>query len=292
MTDITKATDDDIKQFLKGKTETSGFSFENKVAKMLIPEFEINREIPYFDKDENKGRTFDILARQFFPDDHQLDKGKIHSLAQINLIIECKDVSGDIWVFSLDKSPGIALPSYASMNYGTRDPAINVMPKESIENIPYVSAYYEYVFDEGKSNKQKNLFSAIHTVTKATHHQKSTLQNTFKLLQNWNPTSQNYILHFGFFQPVIVFSGKLYVVKYVDETNPEFEPVKYVQLKTGYISKDYNEISGEIHIVSIDALPDYIGKVKRYYRQNENTMVSNQKIFLKALKTIMPNLQV
>jgi len=292
MPDITKANDEDIKQFLKGKTETSGFSFENKVAKMLTPEFSINREIPYFDKDENKGRTFDILARQFFPDDYQLDKDKIHSLAQINLIIECKDVSGNIWIFSLDESPGITLPSYASMNYGTRDPAINVMPKEPIENIPYVSAYYEYIFDEGKSNKQKNLFSAIHTVTKATHHQKSTLQNTFKLMQNWNPKSQNYILHFGFFQPVIVFSGKLYVVKYTDEANPEFEPVKYVQLKTGYISKDYNEISGEIHIVSIEALPDYIGKVKRYYRHNENIIVSEQKTFLKALKTVMPNLEV
>ena len=103
MPDITKANDEDIKQFLKGKTETSGFSFENKVAKMLTPEFSTSREIPYFDKDDNKGRTFDILARQFFPDDYQLDKGKIHSLAQINLIIECKDVSGNIWIFSLDE---------------------------------------------------------------------------------------------------------------------------------------------------------------------------------------------
>lgn len=66
MSDITKATDDDIKQFLNGKVNESGFLLENAVTKILKKYYTVNREVPYFDKDENKGRAIDLTAENFF----------------------------------------------------------------------------------------------------------------------------------------------------------------------------------------------------------------------------------
>ena len=290
MADITKTKKEDIEKFLRGKVRESGFSFENKVANRLKSKFTIAREEPYFDKDGDKGRAFDILATQRFPDEYQLDKNMRNSIGRIDLIIECKDISGNIWVFSPSKSPDLSYPFHASMNYMIKDPAMNVIPNEPIKNIPYVSAYTEYVFDEGKSNKQcNNLFSVVNSIAKAAHHQRETMQNAFELMKNWEPKVQNFILHFVFFQPIIVFSGKLYIMEEGEEL--KFTSAKYVQMKNKYLSRDYKDSRGEIHIVSFDALPEYIEKITRYLRQNENIMVKHQEQMHNALKRVMPNLK-
>lgn len=179
------------------------------------------------------------------------------------------------------------------MNNETADPAVNVIPLEPIKNIPYVSGYDEYIFDTGKTNNQtNNLYSAIMAVTKASHHLRETYKKTFEILKKWTPKTQKYILHFIFLQPLIIFSGKIFVAKFKDSSGElEFESAKFVQIARGYVSKDYDETGGEIHIVSFDALEEYLSLVDAHYRYKENIIVKNQKTLLLALRQVMPNLK-
>ena len=85
-----------------------------------------------------------------------------------------------------------------------------------ISTIQHVSGYDEYVYDESKSNKKvTNLYSAIMTVTKATHYRKESYDDMFKKMkmQNWRPRKQDYAMLMTFLQPVIVFTGHLFVTK-------------------------------------------------------------------------------
>jgi len=284
MPDITTSSDDDIKKFLAGKMKASGLSLEDEVAKILqARQYTVRRNVPFYDMDEPKSRAIEIVGHHFFPDDKYFKKGVLHSIAQLALVIECKNISGNIWVFSMDNLPSFSFPEFASMNYGQKDPALNVMPLEPIQNVTYVSGYDEFIFDDSKSNKKlDNLYSAIHTVTKATLYLKESFNENFKKLKNWRPKNQDYILHFVFFQSTIIFNGKMYV-KYDNNGHTEFKPVEYVQMEKSYISKDNKSSQGMIHIISSESLENYLKMVELYYRAKENIIIKQQPKLLQAL---------
>ena len=88
-------------------TKASGFSLENQLVKVLKKTYAVKREISYYDKDELKGRSLDILAQKFFPDKSSFPQGIQRTVAQLALVIECKNIVGNIWVFSLDDESGL-----------------------------------------------------------------------------------------------------------------------------------------------------------------------------------------
>jgi hypothetical protein len=45
----------------------------------------------------------------------------------------------------------------------------------------------------------------------------------------------------------------------------KLEPVKFVQLEKRYVSPNYDEKYGMIHIVSYNALSEYLELVRQYY---------------------------
>ena len=59
---------DKIKEFFKTKLKESGHSLENDVETKREKYFTVEREKLYLDKDEGKGRSFDIIAYSFFPE--------------------------------------------------------------------------------------------------------------------------------------------------------------------------------------------------------------------------------
>lgn len=275
---------EDMKKFLNGTIQASGFSLENNLAKVLKKTYSVKREVSYHDKDEMKGRSLDILAQKFFPDENKFPQGTQRTVAQLSLVIECKNITGNIWVFSLDDDRVLRIPDFASIKFNSGDPAINVAPLNSISTIPSVSGYDEYVYDKSKSNKQtNNLYSAIMTVTKATHYLKESYDDIFSKLKNWKPTKQNYVLLMNFFQPVIVFTGHLFVTKINEKDEVEFNQVKYVQMDKNYVSKDYHELGGRIHIISYDCIIEYLQMVEPHYRSKEDFLIANQKDLLKEL---------
>jgi len=282
---------EDIKKFLENKIKISGFSLENKVERILQKSYSTKREIPFHDRDENKGRRFDISARKRFPDETKLKKNVLHFLAGYELLLECKDISGNIWVFSKSQNKGVGIPDHASMNQDQRpDPIFNIMPYYPIEELPYVSGFHEYIFDKKRSNKQENnLSSALFSITKACRHEKDEYKKTFEIFPRigW-PTKQSYILHSMFFQPIIVFTGKIFVTSFNDKNEQIIEEVRCVQIEKGYVSKEYHETSGEIHIVSLDYFEEYLEKIDNYYRQNESIIIKHQSSFFKSLQKVMP----
>ena len=285
MTKQTKPkSDEEIKKFLSEKVKSSGLSLENDVSRFLKQNYIVKREVPFYDKDEQKGRTFDVLARKFFPNESDFDKGERHSVAQYNLIIECKNLPGHVWVFDYDELETFTIPEHSSINKGKKpDPVYNVIPYDPIPDIPFVSGYSEYWFDEKKSNKKDtNLFSAIMSTTKASNHMKNSLDKLFDEYPKFHPAKQAFILHFAFFQPVIVFTGKIFISKF-HEGKTEFFRTKFVQMNVGYESKEYHITSGNIHIVEYEYLEEYIKMVDKHYRQKENKMIKNKKIFLECL---------
>ena len=290
MTDISKASEEDIKKFLEGKVKKSGFSLENEVEKILKKTYSVKREIPFFDMDESIGRNYDIKASKFFPDENKFDKKKLHAIAQYLLITECKNIPGNIWVFSEHESPPFSIPEHASMkNDKPPDPVFNISPDLPISGLHYCSGYSEFIFDESKTNKQtNNLYSGIMTVIKGVRQEKESYKKMFQTLQSWTPTTQTFILNFTYFQPVIIFTGKIFVTKYNEKDELVFESAKYLQIPKEYISKNYNEKAGEIHIVTYENLQDYLQKVGSFYRAKEKLIINNQKKLLSELKKIMP----
>ena len=207
-------------------------------------------------------------------------------MAQYNLIIECKNISGNVWVFDSDTPSTFSPPIHSSVNKDKKpDPVFNVIPFDPISKIPSVSGYSEYVLDKKKSNeKTTNLFSAIMSTTKATNHMKTSMDKLYESYHLFK-SKHTLILHFAFFQPVIVFTGKIYVSKFNDKNKAEFFREKFVQMEIGYESKEYHITSGSIHIVEYDHLGEYVEMVDQYYRQNENIMIKDKKIFLDCLKS-------
>lgn len=61
-------SDTDIKKFLSAKVKRSGLSLENDVCNLLNPSYIVQREVPFYDKDQQTGRSFDVVGRKEFPD--------------------------------------------------------------------------------------------------------------------------------------------------------------------------------------------------------------------------------
>ena len=65
----------------------SGYPLQLVVANLLRPDFRIQEEWSFFDKDINDTRAIDILAEKWFWD---IDKEQPHVRPALNLLIECK----------------------------------------------------------------------------------------------------------------------------------------------------------------------------------------------------------
>lgn len=279
--------EEDIIKFLEAQVKKSGFSLENSVKEILKTHYKIHREVPYFDRDELKGRSVDMVASAFIPDKSHIDNSRVWHIGQLNLVIECKNIPGNVWVFSEEPTPELGIPELVSITSSIKkDPANGFSPTWVIKEIPCVAGYDEYVFDPKKSNTRpkkepKNLYGAIVSVTKALKDRKVQLEKLFGKLRYWSPSKQNYILHFAFFQALIIFTGKIFISR-MEGSNTKFEPVKYVQMAKQYVSKDYDETLGEIHIVSFDALEEYLSLIRKYYWVGTKLIIEKQDELKKA----------
>jgi len=212
----------------------------------------------------------------------------IRHVGQVNFIIECKNVSGNIWVFSEEKEQDVVtIPEHVSLTESLNkdDPTRKTIPTWPIHNIPYVAGYEEFVFDKNKSNRNdknpKNLYSAISSVTKAASFEKLKIKKTMDLMRHWTPSVQNFIIYFMFIQPLIIFSGKMFVAKF-NNNDLTFKEVEFVQMKKDYVSNEYDEGLGEIHIIHEDKLNEYMQSAMQYYSVGSKYILDNQSQFRKA----------
>jgi len=209
-------------------------------------------------------------------------------IGQINLIVECKNLPNHGWIFFKTKEPELVFPD--------KVPIADKMPIEIIEHdstrfyspiipIPNLfngSGYDEYIYDNGRSTKRKksnertdNIYDAVNKVTKATRYQ---IETTSDLLFNKMPyviSSIQKIIAFAIFQPLIVVQGRIYAANITSGQN-NLEHLKFVQIPKRYVSSNYNEMQGMIHIVSYESLPEYLNLLHNYYWFASPRMVKEQ----------------
>ncbi len=284
-----ETNEDKLLKFFQLVLERSGHSLENKVEALLKDRFSVQREVPYVDKDESKGRSIDLVAYADLPSPEEFTQQKQkYVIGRINLIVECKNLPNHGWIFFKTKEPELVFLDKVTIS--------DRMPIEIIEHnptryyspitpIPYLfndSGYDEYIYDDGRSSKKKksnerndNIFDAVNKVTKATRYQIETYRDLLFNKMQYVISDIQKIIAFVVFQPLIVFQGRIYGAS-VTSGESNLKPIKFAQIPKRYVSSNYDEMQGMIHIVSYEFLPEYLNLLYNYYWFASSRMVKEQ----------------
>jgi hypothetical protein len=230
--------EDETRKFFQNKLKRSGHILENKVESKLKTFFQIERQPPYFDKDEKKGRFGDMICSAFFPDENIIPNKEKMALGQLRLVIECKNLPDHGWIFfENEKKDDIIIPDMYNFikTYREEDITGKCIPHGLVTDLFYTSSYYETFLDSGtksssKSNsKESNLYEAILTSIKSTRHQIDKTEELRKsMFRYYNKLDK--ILFVTLYQPLIIFTGHMYGTK----NDEDLQSIKYVQLKKSY----------------------------------------------------------
>lgn len=273
-----------IKRFITGEMRKSGYSLQGKVEQKLRKDFGLKREQPFLDKDTGKSRPIDIVASALVPSLASVKEKERTVFARVDLVVECKSQPGNAWVFFPEQMPDILIPDYFSIFSDRKpDPFLKYAWPQPIREMLWMSGYVEFMFDKARSNgRVDNLYDAVSVVTKATRYEIDTLEKMIPKLYQGSPVDLSRIIGIHIILPLIVFNGKMYNAVPAEGQEPELVPLPYLQLEKRYISQNYNEVLGCIHVVSYDALDDYVGLLKKYYFAQASKIVLDQE-HLKAL---------
>lgn len=255
--------EDEIKRYFEDRLNQSGHSFEAKVGQILEKHFrDIRREVPFFDKDDNKGRTIDFIAID--DEIEQRIDQKSQLKGQLELIIECKSLPDHAWVFSGNEYEGFTFPEGLLTTELKNQNSWDIIPYEKHIGLNAHSYFEDFLNDNKKSrrsNKRKdNLYSSFLKVIKATRYQKEIYEIDYKRYKDKTKFSKDWYI----FQPLIIFSGRMY--KTIQASNKtKLSQIKFASLRKEYVSANYREILGEVHIVSFEWFEDYLQKLKNNF---------------------------
>jgi hypothetical protein len=98
------------------------------------------------------------------------------------------------------------------------------------------------------------------------------------------------IISFAVFQPLIVFQGRMYGAT-VTSGKTNLEPIKFAQIPKRYVSSNYNEMQGMVHIVSYKSLPEYLKLLYDYYWFASSKMIKDQDSLLEEVYEIVEYMQ-
>jgi hypothetical protein len=294
---LTVPNKNEIKKFFEKKLSRSGHSLEILVTKMLN-QYNVQQEVPYLDKDTSIGRFTDLIATKQVPPieifgGKSVDGKRV--VAQVILVIECKNLPDHGWIFWQGKVPELVFVDNATLadnlspDLFKGNPGYKYIPFTVIPELIPVSSYEEYILDTGtrkdsKSNQMtNNILDAIMKVTKATEYQIQEMRDVMSQnMVSFAGTLENFILYVVV-QPVIVFEGYLYGAK--TEEQYSLQEIKFAQLPKRYVSQHYNVSKGMVHIVSYKSFSEYLNLLDSYYIARSTKMAQDQeqlmdKVFL------------
>lgn len=231
----------------------SGFPLEIEICSFLLKrciliseDVDIVTGAYYLDKDVGKGRELDIKVK--IPIIGQ--KGEKSPMIFLNLLIQCKSIPGNAWIFF--QPPHRITPICASTSILD---AMEWIPRAHVDftfqeglhfkNIPITTTYNEYILDKNTSNKRDdNLFEAIISLAKATSYELETsVQGDRQLLERFSAKSLlEHPPNFAeIIYPTIVFDGKMYMVKNVEKGKEmDLLETNHVGLFLDYVSGSYD----------------------------------------------------
>lgn len=304
---LKEANEEELLRFFQQQLERSGHSLENKVEEDLLNDrFSVLREVPYIDKDEAKGRNIDLVAYAEIPSPHEFtQQQQYHIVGRINLIIECKNLPNHGWIFFKTKKPELVFPDKVTIadrmpiEITEYDRTRNYSPITPIPNLFSASGYDEYVFDNGRNTKNRNtknkkksnertenIYDAVNKVTKATRYQIETTRDLLCNKMQYIISKMDKIISFAVFQPLIVFQGFMYGATVTNGKN-NLEPIKFAQIPKQYVSSNYDEMQGMIHVVSYKYLQEYLNLLHNYYWFASSRMIKEQDSLLALVYEIV-----
>lgn len=292
---LKETSEEKILRFFQQQLERSGHSLENRVEYLLNDKFSVMREVPYIDKDKAVGRTTDLVAFAEIPSPHEFTQSQqYHIVGRLYLIIECKSLPDHGWIFFKTNQQELVFPDKVAIADGMpseiieHDPTRYYSPITPIPNLFDASGYDEYILDNGKkgrrnrgkSNEQtENIYEAVNKVTKATRYQIETTRDLLFNNIHYIITKIDKIISFAVFQPLIVFQGRMYGATVTSEKT-NLEPKRYV-------SSNYNEMQGMVHVVLYNSLPEYLKLLYDYYWFASSRMIKDQDSLLEDVHEIV-----
>ena len=248
-----EAEKDEVEK-IKEEIEKSGFPLEIEVSKVLKRhEWRVLNQQYYFDRDERKGRTIDVMA--YVAEHSEIgDYKPFH----VSLIIECKS-SSTPWVFwttqkdkKLFSFPFMLVKHWArprGITPGRKryDDWLKWMPYSHIysPNLDRVALIHYEPFKKGKGRK---IFEASNQVMKALSFELMRHKKLALLMPNLHAL---FILY-----PVIVFDGRLFELR-VENGDLKVLPVEYLQYWTSTLREDFL-----IDVIKKEFLSTYLEELK------------------------------
>jgi len=221
----------------------------------------------YVDSDEGKGREVDLLALL------EHDNPARHYSITVQLIIECKKIPGNAWMFfPIDNEWGTAKSCDLLDLVGRQRPTALLKPFDlPMDEGHGCRHYHEVVLDPAYSNKKtNNIFEAAFTVTKATEFAvKKELEGLREYVNSshamgiiskkgiaWN----KWITFITIYQPLIVFDGTLCEATLGNKR--KITEVNHLPLVLSYVSSNYEVDRLPIEVCTPEYLPDYLRTVE------------------------------
>lgn len=254
-----------ITEKLKRQILRSGFPLEVKVAANIekgLDDFdaEISTSTYYLDKDEGKGREIDIKI--IVP----ISGNQNGPMIFLNLIIECKNVPGNSWVF-FETSQHICF-TYQSISIFKATKWQSNLESDWVQNVNLhfrdaitTNMDDEYISDRKLLNgKNNNLFEARTTLAKAVDFEVEEEKKNFLDLTEADPNGLSYV---NIYYPIIVFNGNMFQVDNVTEgLEMTLNPIQHICRHVDYISGSY-KIESLMDIVTADYLYPYINILRQ-----------------------------
>lgn len=271
----------DLKDFIIEQIEKSGFTLERYAINLLIKNgWSVYPSTHFHDKDSDTDREFDVWAEKevFLTDEKKFR----FLLLKFRLLIECKKIPGNAWIFF----PGPVLKGATFSSHPrvyTLLDAFDLEPDILIPTIAldfhyqkgfFSSGYTEVVINEELSNKQtNNLMGSIISIVKATCEEKNSYLNdegvidyvgrlkageVLEWVNNGSPMSICYVF------PIVIFEGKMFSAKF-PLSKENLNEASYVRHMSEYKSANYAEYAG-IDIVEKRFLPEYVKEINNDIR--------------------------
>ena len=249
-----KAAGKDEFERIKNDIKKSGFPLEIEVSEVLKRhEWRVLNQQYYFDRDERKVRTIDILA--YVADHSQVgDYKPFH----VSLIIECKS-SSKPWVFwTTQKNKELFSFPVTLVKHWAKPRGITRERKMYYDWLKWMSYSHIYSpdldrvalihYEPFKKGKGREIFEASNQVMKAL---------SFELMRDKECTLKVPDLHPLFIlYPVIVFDGHLFELR-TENGDLKLLPVKYLQYSTSTLGESFL-----IEVIKKEFLSTYLEKLK------------------------------
>lgn len=245
--------------------DRAGFDSELKVAATLAKSgWQVNQNVHFIDKDENKGRELDIEAYRFF---NQISD-KPESTCLIELLVEVKKTRDPFLFFSSPPRTFEHGKGYGIFHWKNKVDH-KILPYEEIERhrplkkLKRIARSYSG-FKDGKTSQ---IAAGIFSSFKAAIHYEEACNEIYSDVSS----------DIAFFFPLVVVDGEIYDCHLNDETHELIaEKVESVTYMQNYHTEGYGRVSNRVAVLTISALQSYIDDIEKMGTHIVKTMRENR----------------